>query len=349
VTVIRRDYLLDRWVAIAARRASRPSDFARPHKARLPATCVFCPGHEHLTPRAVLLYLTDGRGGVSKARDTRTRRIRGWSIRCFPNLYPALSPRSRLVERRSSVLHVSRPGKGYHEIVVESPDHGEHPGVARLGQLKLVLRGYLDRLSALSNEPSVRYVSIFRNHGLEGGASLSHAHSQIIGTPLVPKTIEDELRVSRAFWKKRNACAYCRLVSIERRSPRLIHENDYFVAIAPWASIFPFEFWIVPKRHSPSLSSIRADEIGSLAVTMRATLGSLAAALGDPPYNYGFHTSPSVGRHHYYHWHLEVYPRLSRLAGFELSTGMYINTLLPEAAARLLRARVKEQIRKLGD
>lgn len=244
---------------------------------------------------------------------------------------------------------MSRPARGYHEILVESPKHDEHPGVARLSQLKLVLGGYLDRLSALSNEPSVRYVSIFRNHGQEGGASLSHAHSQIIGTPLVPKTIEEELRASRAVAKKRNACAYCKLILIERRSPRLIYEKDDFIVFAPWASIFPFEFWVIPKRHSPSLSSIRTDEIRSLAVAMRATLGSLAAALGDPPYNYGFHTAPTVGRHDYYHWHLEVYPRLSTLAGFELSTGMYINTLLPEEAARLLRARVREQIPKLRD
>jgi UDPglucose--hexose-1-phosphate uridylyltransferase len=347
VSVIRKDYLLDRWVIIAAARALRPSDFAAPHRARVPATCPFCPGNEHLTPRAVLIYLPDGRGRISKTRDTRRHRVEGWVIRCIPNLYPALSPRATSVERYVRGLRESRPAKGYHEILIESPSHNWHPGIARLGQLKLVLHGYLDRLRVLSRKPSIKYVSIFRNHGQEGGASLSHAHTQIIATTMVPKTVKDELYHSMAFLDERNACAYCRVVALERKSPRFLYEDEDFLTIAPWASTYPFEFWIIPKRHSPSLLDATANEIERLATAMRVGLGALSEALRDPPYNYGFHIAPTIGKHDHYHWHLEVYPRLSKLAGFELSTGFYINTLLPERAGKLLKKTIADQIRKL--
>jgi UDPglucose--hexose-1-phosphate uridylyltransferase len=336
---LRRDYLLDRWVVIATERGRRPTDFARKEKLKSKeGVCPFCPGNEHMTPPAVLAYV-ESEGEIKKVKDENGFRHRNWLTRCFPNLYPAFTPPQKGAggSGENVVRGYLTLAVGHHEVLVESPNHDEHPSDASISQLVHVVNAYVDRLIELASKPYVRYVSIFRNHGLEAGASLSHAHSQIIAAPFVPKIVEEELRASRRFWREKSECVFCNIIKRERESPRFITENQDFVAFAPWASINPMEFWIFPKRHMPNLIEITEREKESFAKILKTCFNALKNLLNDPPYNFGFHQSLDERKRQHYHWHLEVYPKLAVWAGFEKSTGAYINTVSPENAAESLR------------
>jgi UDPglucose--hexose-1-phosphate uridylyltransferase len=226
---------------------------------------------------------------------------------------------------------------GQHEVIIESPNHDEDPADAELSQLELVIKAYIDRVRELSTKPYVKNVSIFRNHGLEAGASLSHAHSQIIATPTVPTTIREEQKASQAFYDDHDKCIFCDIIEGEAKGPRLVSDEEDFVVLAPYASINPMEFWIFPKKHAANILNLTANEVSEFAKTLKTTLKALKTLVNDPPYNYGFHLALSPEAQDSYHWHLEVYPKLATWAGFEKSTGTYINTVTPETAAESLR------------
>lgn len=335
---VRKDYLLDRWVVIATARGRRPTDFAKQQaKAGKSGVCPMCPGNEHMTPPAFLVYLKSAKG-IKKTEDKDDQRHKDWLIRAIPNLYPAFSPPQGKVDLKEiSKSHNSAIAVGHHEVLVESPIHDEHPANARITQLTLVINGYVDRLRQLSAKPYVQYVSIFRNHGLEAGASLSHAHSQIIATPFVPTVVEEEMRAAKKFWKKKRKCVFCDIIEKESKGPRFVLENSKFVVFTPYASVNPMEFWMSPKKHRTSLLDMQEGDVKTFAETLKECLGRLKCLVNDPPYNFGFHMATSNEASDYYHWHLEVYPKLATWAGFEKSTGVYINTMTPETAAESLR------------
>ncbi len=240
---MRKDYLIDRWTVIAAARKKRPIDFKRtPQEGKQAGICALEPGNEHMTPPAVLVYLPND-GGIKKDKDQNGTRHKNWLIRCVPNLFPAFTPpmkNSQSTAEGKAFTEVN--ANGHHEVLVESPKHDDHLGVASLPQVTHVVNAYIDRLRELSQKPYVKYVSIFRNHGLEAGASLSHAHSQIMATPIVPKIVEEELKASKQFFEKHQSCAFCEILQKEEQSPRLIWADQDFLVLAPWASIHPFEF-----------------------------------------------------------------------------------------------------------
>jgi UDPglucose--hexose-1-phosphate uridylyltransferase len=335
---LRKDYLLDRWVVIATERSRRPTDFAKQRKTQAATSvCPMCPGNEHMTPPAVLLYLK-ANGEIVKDHDTDGLRHKNWLIRCIPNLYPAFSP----PKTQSEQAHIMQSDDfgcavGHHEVVVESPNHDEDPADAELPQLTRVVNAYVDRLRELSAKPYVKYVSIFRNHGLEAGASLSHAHSQIIGMPFVPTIVEKEIAASRNWWHQHGKCVLCDIMQRESKGPRLVLDNSSFVVFAPYASVHPMEFWILPKKHDANMLNLTQTEMKAFAKILKASLKALKDLVNDPPYNFGIHLSLNREDENSYHWHLEVYPRLAVWAGFEKSTGMYINTVTPETAAIELR------------
>lgn len=335
---LRKDYLLNRWVVIATERSRRPTDFAKQKKETAAASvCPLCLGNEHMTPPAVLVYLKSN-GKIIKDKDTDGLRHKNWLIRCIPNLYPAFSPPKEPKDQ----VHIMQSDSfgcavGHHEVLVESPKHDEHPADAELPQLTHVVNAYVDRLRELAAKPYVQYVSIFRNHGLEAGASLSHAHSQIIATPFVPATVEKEIAVSRNFWNQHKKCVFCDIIQCESNSPRLVLDNERFVVFAPYASVHPLEFWILPKKHDANLLNLTATEKEAFAETLKTSLKALKDVVNDPPYNFGFHLALNIDAEDCYHWHLEVYPRLAIWAGFEKNTGTYINTVTPETAAAALR------------
>lgn len=333
---VRKDYLLARWVIIAAERARRPSDFMVKREERFEGVCPFCPGNEHMTPPATLLYLWRD-GVIEKSKDSGCERKKGWLIRCFQNLYPALKPL-----KTYSIKPFRMDPAGHHEVLVESPIHEGHPHLADVSQLKLMVEAYVDRLKELSKHDYVKYISIFRNHGKEAGASLSHAHSQIIATPIIPKLVNEELNAASKYFKLKGSCSFCTILRKESRGPRLIHETKCYAVIAPWASINPFEFWIIPKRHEACLSKASDEEVEGLAHVLREAFGALAKLLNNPPYNFWLHIAPNPSGYEFYHWHLEVHPKLSIWAGFEKGFGIYINTVPPETAAQSLREVLKE-------
>ena len=343
---LRKDYLLNRWVVIATERGRRPTDFAKQKTENAKtAVCPMCVGNENLTPPAIMLYLKDN-GGLRKAQDPLVgERPSNWLIRCIPNLYPAFSPPKQPEDTvRIMKSECFGDAVGHHEVIVESPNHDESPADAELPQLELVIHAYIDRLRELSAKSYVKYVSIFRNYGQQAGASLSHAHSQVIATPILPAMIQEELDASKKFYEEHGKCVFCDIIEREAKGPRLIHDDADFAVFAPYASIDPMEFWIVPKKHVANILSLSDAEVAALAKTLKASLKALKDLVNDPPYNYAFHIAANGDADDYYHWHLEVYPKLSIWAGFEISTGTYINTVTPETAAESLRKQLNNRV-----
>jgi UDPglucose--hexose-1-phosphate uridylyltransferase len=335
---LRKDYLLDRWVVIATERSRRPVDFVKQKTEQAQnKVCPLCVGNEHMTPPAFMLYLKQN-GEIKKDRDHKGKRPKNWLIRVIPNLYPAFS-QYKDATYQEEIMKSENFGYaiGHHEVLVESPNHDENPADAELSQLTLVINAYIDRLRVLSAKPYVQYVSIFRNYGREAGASLSHAHSQIITTPIVPRIPAEELKASKNFYDQHQKCVFCDIVEKESKGPRLVLENPHFVVFAPYASVHPIEFWVLPKKHNANMLELNKAEIEAFAGTLRTSLKALKDLVNDPPYNYGFHLCINRESINYYHWHLEVCPRLSIWAGFEKNTGIYINTVKPETSAAELR------------
>jgi UDPglucose--hexose-1-phosphate uridylyltransferase len=334
---LRKDYLLNRWVVIATERARRPTDFVKLKPESAKATCPLCPGNEHMTPPATLVYLEEN-GAIRKTSEPGDTRFKNWVIRSIPNMYPAFAP----LKDPAEITQIMKSNSfgyavGHHEVIVESPNHGDHPSDAPLPQLVHLINAYKDRLSDIAQKPYVQYVQIFRNQGLEAGASLSHAHSQMIATPFVPTIPSEEMAASELYQEEHGTCVFCDLIKQETQTPRFIMDNGHFTVFAPYASVHPMEFWIVPKRHAPNFLSLTAEETQAFAETLQTSLKALKTLVNDPPYNYGIHLAINPDAQNHYHWHLEVYPHLAIWAGFEKSTGMYINTVTPETAALELR------------
>ncbi len=335
---LRKDYLLNRWVVIATERSRRPIDFAKQKTEQAKtATCPLCPGNEHITPPAVLVYLPSN-GDIKKDMEQGDFRSKNWILRCIPNLFPAFAP----PKDPADIVQIMKSnnfgyGIGHHEVLIESPNHADHPADAPLTQLVHVINAYKDRLNEIAHKPYIKYVQIFRNHGLEAGASLSHAHSQIIGMPFIPSIPREEMAASRSYWNQHGTCAFCDLIQKESQTQRLIAESEHFTVFAPYASIHPMEFWIIPKRHAQNILNLTSAETEAFAETLKTTMKALKDLVNDPPYNYGIHLATDKDSGNSYHWHLEVYPKLATWAGFEKSTGMYINTVTPETAAAELK------------
>jgi UDPglucose--hexose-1-phosphate uridylyltransferase len=342
---LRKDYLLNRWVVIAKDRKKRPTDLTKKETTYSEGVCPLCPENEHMTPPAVLVYLPDN-GDIKKEKDQKDLCHKDWLVRVIPNLYPAFAPPTKpKVAIKDSSFMLS--AVGHHEVVIESPCHYEQPSVAPVSQIVHVINAYLDRLEALSKKPYVKHVAIFRNHGREAGASLSHPHTQIIATPIIPQLIREELEASKNYWNIHHECIFCEVLNREAGGTRFVYENKSFVVFTPYASVNPLEFWILPKRHNSNMLTLTKTEVNDLAKTMRICLGALGSLLSDPPYNFGFHTVLAEDVNDYYHWHLEVYPRLATWAGFEKSTCMFINVVSPEDAASELRSAVKTEQKAL--
>jgi UDPglucose--hexose-1-phosphate uridylyltransferase len=259
-------------------------------------------------------------------------------VRVVANKYPALR-----IEGSAAVsaagLFETMGGLGAHEVIIETPHHHLHPAIMSASQFAASLWMYRERYRDLDRDDRFKYLLLFRNHGRSAGASLSHPHSQLIALPIVPKRATEELEGAQAYFAREGHCIYCELVRQEQSArARVVWENDEFVAFVPFAAWCPFECWVIPKRHEASFGGITDGQIAPLSDAMQQTLGRLYRCVANPPYNYIIHTAPydaKVG--HFYHWHIEIIPRLSQVAGFEWGSGFYINTVPPEDAARYLR------------
>ncbi len=329
---LRKDPITGRWVIISTDRSKRPSDFLRePVRIHGTGFCPFCYGNEDKTPPEVDARRPDG----------GPRNSPGWTTRVVPNKFPALGIEGAL-DRQGEGVFDKMNGIGAHEVIVETPEH--HLTLAHLPEKRLeeVLGVYRDRMLDLKRDRRFKYILIFKNHGEAAGASLEHSHSQLIALPIVPKRVREEVDNSKTYWLHKERCIFCDILHQEmENSTRVITENEDFVAVAPYAPRFPFETWLLPKQHGSAFENCPSRMYGGLASMLKNILLRLDMVLEMPAYNYVIHTSP-VGEetNDHYHWHIEMMPKLTRVAGFEWGTGFYINPTPPEEAAQFLREAV---------
>lgn len=324
---LRKDPIIGRWVIISTERGKRPSDFSTQPKQKDNKTCPFCYGNEHLTPPEVYALREEG----SKPNQP------GWKLRVIPNKYPALIIEGEL-NREGEGMFDRMNGVGAHEVIIESPDHMKDLADLDSRQIEEVIRAFILRMKDLRNDVRFRYCLVFKNHGEAAGASLEHTHSQLIATPIVPKAVTEEMKGSKLYFDFKERCIYCDIIRQELlTNTRLVGQNEHVVAIEPFAPRFPFETWILPRNHIHRFEESDEDTLISLALILKQTLLRLRSALNDPPFNFMIHTGPWVeGNKLHYHWHMEIFPKLTRVAGFEWGTGFYINPTPPEEAARYL-------------
>jgi len=327
---LRKDPVVGRWVIISTERGRKPSDFSERVEMKHATFCPFCPGNEGTTPPEVLAYRPEN----SPVNGP------GWTVRVVPNKFPALQIEGS-INRRAEGLYDKMNGIGAHEVIIEGTDH--HVDFADMSEehIASILWAYRERMVDLRKDKRLRYNLVFKNHGEAAGASLEHTHTQLISTPILPKQVQEELDGSLAYWQVKERCVWCDIVEQEvadGNGKRVVLATPKFASIVPYAARFPFECWILPREHEAAFENQPADDYKELAGVLRETLQRLNLALNFPPYNLVVHTAPNRDSdHEYYHWHIEIMPKLTKVAGFEWGSGFYINPTPPEDAAAYLR------------
>ncbi len=333
---LRKDPVIGRWVIIATERAKRPEDFKIEKEEVHEKPCPFCEGNESQTPPE-----------ISAIRRSQTKPNQpGWDVRVVPSIAPLLSREGDL-GRRAKGMYDLMNAVGAYEVVIETPRHIANIADLEEEQIVKVIDCYVERFFQLEKDARFKYVLMYKNYGrAAGGGRLRHSRSQLIATPANPKRVKEELVGARKYFEYKERCVFCDMLKQElEQKERVIFDIDGLVAISPFASRFPFEVWILPKEHSCDFSSIKPEHRRHLAGILKKVMSKLKVTLNDPPYNYVLHTAPfrraktgywkTVDED--YHWHIEIMPCLTRIAGFEWGTGFYLNPTLPEEAARILR------------
>lgn len=263
---------------------------------------------------------------------------KNWSIRIVPNKYPAVSPNAEYCGENSNLFRCLN-GLGIHEVIVETSEHDLAMQHYNLNKMTDVLLVYKRRISKIRQNDKLKYVIIFKNQGFNAGATISHSHTQLITLPVVPLNITEELSASKQHYSLHQTCIYCHLIDKEQNElNRIITESDDFISVAAYASRFPYEVWIMPKIHGAHFENTTDNDIKAFAKIFSETLIRLDKTIPDFSYNFVIHSSPfKENAERYYHWHMEIIPRISNIAGFEWGTGYYINSVPPELAAQTLR------------
>lgn len=327
---LRKDPVIGRWIIIASERANRPHRITtQTPSSETQEDCPFCDGHESETPSELTAYRKEGTEADQP----------GWWVRVVDNKFPALDQTGD-IKRVGVGMYDMVSGVGVHEVVIETPEHNGCFGDMPIRQVEEILWIYRDRILDLKKDPRLRYILIFKNHGAEAGASIDHPHSQIIGLPIVPKRVQEEIEGAEWYWQHKERCVFCDIIHQEQTErTRVVFENDSFICITPFASRFPYEMWILPKEHSLHYHEMQKTEVQDLARALKLTLSKIQALLGDTPFNVMIHTSPlGESESKRFHWHIEIIPRTTTIAGFEWGTGFYINPVPPEQAAADLKS-----------
>ncbi|XP_024960963.1 ADP-glucose phosphorylase [Cynara cardunculus var. scolymus] len=334
---IRTDAVNNRWVIISPARSRRPSDFKSKSQSKSDSNpssnaqpqCPFCAGNEHQCAPEIFRVPEDSTSD--------------WKVRVIENLYPALSRHPEVksdheeyCQANGTAGEVTLGGFGFHDVIIESPVHSVHLSDLSPEGVAVVLLAYKKRIEQLCAVDSISYVQVFKNHGASAGASMSHSHSQILALPVVPPTASTRLDSMKEYHNQTGRCSLCDI----HTDKFLIDESTHFISIAPFASTFPFEIWIVPRHHSSHYHELDEDKAIDLGGLLKLTLLKLSLQLNDPPYNFMIHTSPlqmTSSQLPYTHWYIQIVPQLSTIGGFEMGTGCYINPVFPEDAAKILR------------
>jgi UDPglucose--hexose-1-phosphate uridylyltransferase len=332
---LRKDILLGRWVAILSN-SRTPAEYPLAHEERTGQdTCALCAGHEHEPPPEI----------TSIRRPSTQKNAPGWLVRAIPSFHPLFQIEGEL-GRKGVGIYDMMNSIGANEILIESPEHNRKPEDLGIEQMSRVITLYRDRVADLHKDARLRYVLIYKDSGKEAGAIFSHPVSFLMATPVIPRTVKDELDNAKQYYSYKERCVFCDIMSEELRvGERIILETRNFVAFCPYAAQFPFESWIIPKRHCCAFHEITDDEIEDMGLILMSVLQKLRKVFNDPPFNYYIHTAPNMvpRRGHWhtlgedFHWHLELIPRLVRTSGFEWGSGFYVLYTSPENAAKYLR------------
>jgi UDPglucose--hexose-1-phosphate uridylyltransferase len=326
---LRKDPVSNRWVIISTDRSKRPTDFIDTFKhEKKGGFCPFCYGSEDKTPGEIIAIRPAHTGPNTP----------GWQVRVVPNKFPVLRVEGDL-NRRGDGMYDMMEGVGAHEIIIETPEHHKSMADFSFEQVQKVIWTYKMRSQDLKNDSRFEYLLIFRNYGEAAGATLEHPHSQLIATPIIPKRVLEEYTGAEQHYKYKERCVFCDMIKQEMKDgTRVILENRSFIAFAPFAPRFPFETWILPKVHNSDFMTISEEQSYDMAKILKDTLLKIKIALNDPPYNYIIHTAPLREKDgHFSHWHIEIIPKLTKVAGFEWGSGFYINPTPPEEAAKYLK------------
>ncbi|MFZ0706306.1 MAG: galactose-1-phosphate uridylyltransferase [Candidatus Korobacteraceae bacterium] len=336
---LRKDPIVGRWVIVSTDRAKRPADFVREPVAKKTGFCPFCAGNESKTPAEVLAYRPNGAGADGE----------GWTVRVVPNKFPALGIEGSL-SRQAEGMFDKMNGIGAHEVIIETPDHDLSLSDLSEKRIEDVLWAFRDRILDLKKDKRFKYILIFKNHGKAAGATLEHSHGQLIALPIVPKHVLEEMEGAKQYYVYKERCVFCDIVRQETEAGiRVVSENDSFLTIAPYAPRFPFETWVLPKRHESAFENSSSQVYESLAKSLKSLLTRADQVLDSPAYNLVIHTAPvQEASLDYYHWHIEFMPRLTKTAGFEWGTGFYQNPTPPEEAAKYLREAKVEKREVVG-
>ncbi len=324
---LRQNVLTREWVIISPERAKRPDEFARKKNgervlAEYEPECPFCVGNEHLTSDE--LYRIPEKGS--------------WKVRVISNKFPALSGRGERV-RRVEGIYRSMTAVGFHEVIIENPIHNRTIALMADDEITDLLKVYRHRYKEIKKDGRIEAIILFKNHGESAGTSVAHPHSQLVATPIVPNQIRSRIDESIRYFDDTGECVCCRTVQDELHAKeRLIFQSKNFVAFIPYAALSPFHIWIFPLRHASSFDEINDFEIKDLSKCLKAVLAKLYYGLNNPDFNYSVRSIPTRDIHtEYFHWYITIVPRVTKTAGFEIGSGMYVNTALPEESAEFLR------------
>lgn len=324
---LRQNIITRDWVIIATERAKRPDHFTRtetpkPRTSPHRKDCPFCPGNETETEKETFSI----------------RNTSGWQVRVIPNKFPALSAIGERI-RTAKGIYRSMTGVGIHEVIIEHPLHNITTALMSKSEVCAILNAYKARYSEIRKDDRLEAIIIFKNHGESAGTSIEHPHSQLAATPIVPTQFRTRNEEAMRYFDDNGECVFCRTLTDELRAgERIFFENRNFVAFVPYAALSPFHIWILPRRHASSFDEITDEELPDFAEIMQVVLAKLYHGLNNPDYNYSIRSIPLGEKSSdYFHWYLTIVPRVSKAAGFEIGSGMYINTLLPEESAKFLK------------
>lgn len=326
---LRKDPILNRWVIIAEERGKRPSDFLVEEARVESGFCPFCPGNESTTPNEVLAY---GRENWQSSNNS------GWQLRVVPNKYPALVIEGNL-DKQGEGMYDRMNGIGAHEVIIETPHHDLQFAEMSPQDMLQTFRAYKERIIDLAKDSRFNYVMAFKNFGKAAGASLEHSHSQLVALPILPRIIVLEIEGSLSYFRYKDRCVFCDIIHQEmEQNTRLVCQNELFVALVPYAPRTPFEVWVLPRNHNSSYIDQNEDSLAALVTIFSEVMRRLNGCIAKIPYNFVLHTQPlrSASLEHY-HWHFEIVPKLTSIAGFEWGTGFYINPMPPENSCKYLR------------
>ncbi|MBU1087188.1 MAG: galactose-1-phosphate uridylyltransferase [Candidatus Omnitrophica bacterium] len=325
---LRRDPILGRWIIVQDEKQISPNDYIEQSVGakQIGKFCPFCVGNEAKSPPDIFVDKTPGAE-------------QSWNLRVIANKFPALRIEGDL-DRQGIGIYDQMNGIGAHEVIIETPDHQKDIADLSTEEAAKIIFAYKQRFLDLKQDSRFQYILIFKNHGQSAGASLEHSHSQLIALPIVPKKIKEALRGAEKYYGFKERCVYCDIIDQELEAQeRMICENENFLAFSPFAACTPFEIWILPKKHCSHFYLISEDLLYDFSAILKDVLWRLKKILTDPPFNFIINTAPIQHEQElgFYHWHMQILPKLTRAAGFEWGTGFYINPSPPEQTAKLLR------------